>query len=122
MNKNVKVISKNDDKFIVGRTMLDSGEIGTIIIFNANTENEVDIVFGCKDSLRLLNLIARAMQVTTNDLNDMYCAFEKRYNPYPVQMSREEAFRRALNDELIEDSVYQLARRYYGNLWDYVGD
>lgn len=54
--------------------------------------------------------------------NEMYAEFEGMYNPYPVQMSRAEAFRRALNDNLIDEETYRNARNYYGNLWFYVGD
>jgi len=57
-----------------------------------------------------------------NEYNEMYAEFERRYNPYPVQMSRADAFRRALNDGLIDEETYLAARRHYGNLWFYVGD
>lgn len=56
------------------------------------------------------------------DFNKMYSEFEAKYNPYPVQMSREEAFRRALLDGLITKEVYDAARKYYKKLWNYVGD
>lgn len=56
------------------------------------------------------------------DFTKMYLEFEKKYNPYPVQMSREEAFRRAKLDGLITQEVYEQARTYYGRLWHYVGD
>lgn len=57
-----------------------------------------------------------------NDFNKMYAEFENKYNPYPVDMSRAEAFSKALNDELISEETYQAARKYYGPLWFYVGD
>ena len=54
--------------------------------------------------------------------NEMYQEFEGKYNPYPIQMSRAEAFRYALRDGLIDEETYHKAREYYGNLWFYVGD
>ena len=57
-----------------------------------------------------------------DDFDEMYEEFEGRYNPYPVQMSRAEAFRKALDNGAIDKETYLAARRYYGNLWFYVGD
>lgn len=54
--------------------------------------------------------------------SEMYYEFENKYNPYPVQMSRADAFDHALKDGLIDEATYQAARKYYGNLWFYVGD
>lgn len=54
--------------------------------------------------------------------DEMYVEFEDKYNPYPVQMSRSEAFGHALDDELIDKETYSKARKYFGNLWFYVGD
>ena len=56
------------------------------------------------------------------EFRKMYAEFEKKYNPYPVDMSRSEAFGKALNDGLIDQETYDEARKYYGNLWNYVGD
>ena len=56
------------------------------------------------------------------DFNEMYQKFERKYNPYPVQMSRAEAFGHALDDGLIDEETYMKARKYFGNLWFYVGD
>ena len=56
------------------------------------------------------------------DYGKMYQEFEKKYNKYPVQMSRSEAFRHALDDGLITKEIYDGARKYYGELWYYVGD
>lgn len=56
------------------------------------------------------------------DFNAMYNEFERKYNPYPVQMARYDAFRHALNDGLIDEETYREAQKYYGSLWDYVGD
>ena len=54
--------------------------------------------------------------------SEMYEEFEHKYNPYPVQMSRAEAFARALDDGLIDQETYSAARKYYGSLLFYVGD
>ena len=122
IKNDVKLVSEKGDKFIVGRSICDNGVLSTIINATATDGTEVDIVLDQKDANRLLRLIAKACTITTRDLDDLYVAFERRYNPYPVQMSREEAFRRALNDELIGEDTYALARGYYGKLWHYVGD
>ena len=59
---------------------------------------------------------------TKRNFNEMYWEFERRYNPYPVDMSREESFRHALEEGLIDEETYSAARKYFGNLWHYVGD
>lgn len=56
------------------------------------------------------------------NFNKMYDEFERKYNKYPVQMGRYEAFGRALEDGLIDQETYDEARKYYGSLWNYVGD
>ena len=56
------------------------------------------------------------------NFNEMYWKFEAKYNPYPVQMSRAEAFGRALEDGLIDQETYSAAHKHFGNLWFYVGD
>ena len=58
----------------------------------------------------------------TKNYNEMYWEFEKKYNPYPVDMACYEAFRYALNDGLIDEDTYYEAREYFGKLWNYVGD
>lgn len=58
----------------------------------------------------------------TTNFTDIYSKMDEKYNPYPVQMSRASAFRYALRDGLIDQDTYIAARRYYGKLWDYVGD
>ena len=56
------------------------------------------------------------------DFDKMYFEFERKYNDLPVQMSRAEAFGRAKRDGLIDGKTYLEARKYFGNLWFYVGD
>ena len=58
----------------------------------------------------------------TTNWNELYNKLESIYNPYPVQMSRAEAFGKAMNDGLITDKEYKEAREFYGNLWNYTGD
>ena len=62
------------------------------------------------------------MAKTRMEWSELYNKFEAKYNPYPVQMSRAEAFKKARNDGLITDKEYAEAREYYGNLWTYTGD
>lgn len=57
-----------------------------------------------------------------DNFDQLYAEFERKYNPYPVQMSRAEAFSRALHDGLITNEQFNVARHYFGNLWHYVGD
>lgn len=59
---------------------------------------------------------------TKKDFNKMYWEFERRYNHYPIDMSREESFRHAVDEGLIDEETYDAARKYFGSLWDYVGD
>lgn len=54
--------------------------------------------------------------------NELYNKFEGIYNPYPTQMSRAEAFHKAMDDGLITIEEYEEARKFYGNLWNYTGD
>lgn len=56
------------------------------------------------------------------DFRSMYLEFERKFNPYPVQMSRCDAFYHAYKEGLITEEVVNKARDYYGNLWFYVGD
>lgn len=62
------------------------------------------------------------MAKTRMEWNKLYSEFERKYNPYPVQMSRAEAFGKALNDGLITDEEYREACEFYGSLWNYTGD
>ena len=52
----------------------------------------------------------------------LYREFEQKYNPYPVEMAAYEAFGKALSDGLIDQDTYDVAEKYYGRLWNYVGD
>lgn len=62
------------------------------------------------------------MAKTNREWSELYNKFEGTYNPYPVQMSRAEAFGKAMGDGLITDEEYKEARNCYGTLWNYTGD
>ena len=62
------------------------------------------------------------MAKTKREWSELYNKFEGMYNPYPVQMSRAETFRKAMGDGLITDEEYKEARNFYGTLWNYTGD
>lgn len=64
------------------------------------------------------------MEKIINEINfsSLYNEFERKFNPYPVQMARYEAFGKALSEGLIDEDTYYAAERYYGRLWNYVGD
>ena len=62
------------------------------------------------------------MAKTRMEWNELYNKFEGMYNPYPVQMSRAEAFGKAQDDRLITDEEHKEARDFYGSLWNYIGD
>ena len=62
------------------------------------------------------------MVKTRTNWNELYMKFERKYNPYPVQMSRAKAFGNALNDGLITEEEYKEAHNYFGDLWYYTGD
>ena len=58
------------------------------------------------------------MAKTGAEWEDLYMRFESMYNQYPtMQMSRAEAFRKALDDGLITYEEYKDAREYYDDLW-----
>ncbi len=57
-----------------------------------------------------------------DNFDAMYEEFERKYNKYPVQMSRCEAFMRAFYDDTITFDTFKAAREYFGPLWHYVGD
>ena len=60
--------------------------------------------------------------VESKDFTQMYNLFEQRYNKYPVQMSRAEAFGKASDEGLISKDILKEAHERFGNLWFYVGD
>ena len=47
------------------------------------------------------------MAKTSREWSELYNKFEGMYNPYPVQMSRAEAFGKAMKDGLITDEEYK---------------
>ena len=59
---------------------------------------------------------------TRREWDELYNKFESMYNPYPVEMTRAEAFSKAMNDGLITSEDYREVRKVYGSLWNYTGD
>ena len=60
--------------------------------------------------------------VERTDFSKLYNEFEERFNPYPIQMSYASAFGHALDEGLIDEQTYHVARIYFGKMWSYVGD
>ena len=60
--------------------------------------------------------------IRTTNFGKLHAEFDMKYNPYPVEISAAEAFGRARSDGLIDETIYQAARKYYGKRWFYVGD
>ena len=70
----------------------------------------------------LQSSVAPEAKPSRPDFQKLYHEFEDKYNPYPVQMSRCDAFGHAYRDGLITKEIYDQARDFYGSLWNYVGD
>ena len=66
--------------------------------------------------------IQKPKKFDSHDLSKLYLELERKYNPYPVQMSRADAFQKGLSNGDIDQETYDIARKVYGNLWFYVGD
>lgn len=62
------------------------------------------------------------MAKTRREWSELYKKFESMYNPYPVQMSRAEAFGKARDNGLITEEEYKEAHEFYSDLWYYTGD
>ena len=58
----------------------------------------------------------------TVDFRKIYWEMDRKYNPYPVQMTDAEAFGHALSDGIIDKETYIVARERSGRLWNYTGD
>ena len=56
------------------------------------------------------------------DFDKLYIELESKYNDLPTYMSRAEVFSRARADGTIDSKTFMEARRYFGNLWFYIGD
>lgn len=90
---------------------------------NLTVQHELNDVYFLTGAINLEKTlkIKRKLDPTKN-YNEMYWEFEKKYNPYPVDMACYEAFRYALNDGSIDEDTYYEAQEYFGKLWNYVGD
>ena len=104
---------EDNDSFtgILNLCWLNEQETGRLITYLQEAKRKLE-----KKRLRLDELIAKT------NFSALYNEFEKLYNRYPVQMSDCEAFGHALHDGLIDDDVYFAAQKYYGRMWNYVGD
>lgn len=60
--------------------------------------------------------------IRTTNFSSLYADFDRRFNPYPIDMARYEAFGKALSAGLIDEDTYYAAEKYYGQLWNYTGD
>lgn len=84
--------------------------------------------------VKLINHLTKAKQILderktrldelirNTNFSSLYNEFEQRFNKYPVQMARHEAFGKALYAGLIDEDTYYAAAKYYGRLWNYTGD
>ena len=61
------------------------------------------------------NVKMEDIQILTRRLGDEY-PIEDMYG------SRASLYGRGLKDDLITKEQYEIAKKYYGNLWHYVGD
>lgn len=64
--------------------------------------------------------INRLMETT--NFSKIYNDMDEKYNKYPVMMTYGTAFGYALSDGIIDQDIYDAAYKYYGKLWNYVGD
>ena len=86
-------------------------ELGKLIGYLTNAKEELET-----RRTRLEEII------NTTSFSQLYNEFERKFNKYPVQMSDAEAFGCALSEGLIDQDTYDAAEKYYGRLWNYVGD
>ena len=86
-------------------------ELGKLIGYLTNAKEELET-----RRTRLEEIIRNT------NFSQLYNEFERRFNKYPVQMSDAEAFGCALSAGLIDQDTYDAAQKYYGRLWNYVGD
>lgn len=59
--------------------------------------------------------------MTGTEINQLYSKLEAKY-PDGGYVSRASIFIEALRDGTISKEVVKEAKKYYGNLWNYVGD
>lgn len=103
---------------ILGETVMDNGETAGAWIDRNFDKVQVD--FEKVREERELENIRKAIE--SQNFSRMYELFEQRYNKYPVEMSRAEAFGKAADEGLISKDILREAQERYGKLWCYVGD
>ena len=103
---------------ILDETVMDNGETAGAWI-DRNFE-KVQVDFEKAREERELENIRKAIE--SQNFSRMYELFEQRYNKYPVEMSRAEAFGKAADEGLISKDILREAQERYGKLWCYVGD
>lgn len=109
---------RKDIEETTGKTVMDNGETAGAWI-DRNFE-KVQVDFEKAREERELEKIRKAIE--SQDFSRMYELFEQRYNKYPVEMSRAEAFGKAADEGLISKDILKEASERYGKLWCYVGD
>ena len=86
-------------------------ELGQLIEHLQNAKRKLE-----EKRLRLSEVISKT------NFSRLYTEFDRKYNTYPIDMARYEAFGRAYADGLIDSDTYEAAQVYYGKLWNYTGD
>jgi len=102
-------------------TGLDGEELNIMYLRKESAENLIRILRREIDNMEEHEQKIQKI-ISQTSFSSLYDEFERKYNPYPVQMAREAAFRHALLDHLIDADTYDAAKRYYAGLWNYVGD
>ena len=60
--------------------------------------------------------------VEANSYGRLEDILNETYNPYPYHPAPSDPFGQAYHEGVIDEKIYEGARKYYGRLWDYSGD